>query len=154
MTDIYQIRHKVKKRLEREIKEHSVPRLPLNGNCSQFEIHDDGIITGRLALAKELLDIISKPIERKKYVPINLKTKIEKNVPIWGDSKSKYYFLIEMEVGDSVHIESKTHFTSVLSTITNWRNIKKKTQYYEVMKDRKYSHRRLKDNSYRIWRVK
>ena len=154
MTDIYQIRHKIKKRLEREIKENSIPRLPLNGNCSQFEIHDDGIITGRLALAKELLNIISKPTERKEYTPIELNTEIEKNVPIWSNSKSKYYFLVEMEVGDSVHLQSKTEFTSVMSTITNWKNIKKKTQYYDEMKDRKYSYRRLKDNSYRIWRVK
>ena len=145
---------KLKTRLKREIKQHSVPRLGLHDDSSFMEIHKDGEITGRLDLAKELLDIISRPTERKEYTPIELNTEIEKNVPIWSNSKSKYYFLIEMEVGDSVHLQSKTEFTSVMSTITNWKNIKKKTQYYDEMKDRKYSYRRLKDNSYRIWRVK
>ena len=152
MTDIYQIRHKVKNRLEREIKEHSVPILPLNDNWSQHEIHDDGIITGRLALAKELLNIISKPIERKKdkWTPT-----IEKNIPIWTNkSNVKYYFLIEMEVGDSIHFESKKQLWKILSTITNWKNRNKKFQFYEIMQDRKFSYRTMKDKSYRLWRVK
>jgi hypothetical protein len=144
---------KLKTRLKREIKQHSVPRLGLHDDSSLMEIHKDGEITGRLDLAKELLKMVSKLDEIKKYTAIELNPKIEKNIPMWENSKSKYYFLIEMEVGDSVLIKNKKHFDFVNGTITNWKR-KKHLQYYDAMKDRKYSHRRLKDNSYRIWRVK
>jgi len=143
---------KLKTRLKREIKQHSVPRLGLHDDSSFMEIHKDGEITGRLDLAKELLKMISKLDEIKKYTAIELNPEIEKNIPMWENSKSKYYFLIEMEVGDSVLIKNKKHFDFVNSTIANWKR-KKHLQYYDAMKDRKYSHRRLKDNSYRIWRV-
>ena len=143
---------KLKTRLKREIKQHSVPRLGLHDDSSFMEIHKDGEITGRLDLAKKLLKMISKLDEVKKYTAIELNPEIEKNIPMWENSKSKYYFLIEMEVGDSVLIKNKKHFDFVNSTIANWKR-KKHLQYYDAMKDRKYSHRRLKDNSYRIWRV-
>ncbi len=144
---------KLKTRLQREIKQHSVPRLGLHDDSSFMEIHKDGEITGRLDLAKELLKMLSKITEPKKYTAIELNLEIEKNIPMWENSKSKYYFLIEMEVGDSVLIKNKKHFDFVNATITNWKG-KKHLQYYDAMKDRKYSHRRLKDNSYRIWRVR
>ena len=147
--------NKLKTRLKREIKQYSVPRLSLNGNCSQHEIHDDGIITGRLALAKELLKMISEPDKRKKYTPTKLNTEIEKNIPLWTyKAHNKYHFLIEMEVGDSVRIESKKRLWLILSTLTNWKNKNKNLSLYEMMKDRKFSYRTMKDNSYRIWRVK
>ena len=113
-----------------------MPRLSLNGNCSQHEIHDDGIITGRLALAKELLKMISEPDKRKKYTPTKLNTEIEKHTSL--DLQSPYHFLIEMEVGDSVRIESKKRLWLILSTLTNWKNKNKNLSLYEMMKDRKF----------------
>ena len=80
---------------------------------------------------------------------------IEKNIPFWSHkTSSKYNFLLEMEVGDSIHLESKRDIMKVLATITNWKNKNKGLRFYETMEHRKYSYRTLKDNSYRLWRVK
>jgi hypothetical protein len=80
---------------------------------------------------------------------------IEKNIPIWTyKAHCKYHFLIEMEVGDSVRLESRKRLWQILSTITNWKNKNKNLSLYEMMKDRKFSYRTMKDKSYRLWRVK
>ena len=80
---------------------------------------------------------------------------IEKNIPIWTyKAHNKYHFLIEMEVGDSVRLESKKRLYLILSTLTNWKNKNKNLSLYEMMKDRKFSYRTMKDKSYRLWRVK
>ena len=59
-----------------------------------------------------------------------------------------------MEVGDSVRLESRKRLWNILSTITNWNNKNKNLSLYEIMKDRKFSYRTMKDKSYRLWRVK
>ena len=54
------ILNKIKIRLKREIKEHSVPRLGLYDDSSHMEVYNEGVITGRLDFANELLDMISR----------------------------------------------------------------------------------------------
>jgi len=56
---------KLKTRLKREIKQHSVPRLGLHDDSSFMDIHKDGEITGRLNLAKELLEIMESEVSVK-----------------------------------------------------------------------------------------
>tara|TARA_B100000989_G_C19479502_1_gene444478 strand:+ start:494 stop:775 length:282 start_codon:yes stop_codon:yes gene_type:complete len=80
---------------------------------------------------------------------------IEKDIPMWNNKTNlKYHFIIEMEVGDSIHLENKKRLWSVLSTIIRWKNKDIKLSLYEIMKDRKFSYRTMKDKSYRLWRVK
>ena len=54
------ILNKIKIRLKREIKEHSVPRLGLYDDSSHMEVYNEGVITGRLDFANELIDMISR----------------------------------------------------------------------------------------------
>ena len=80
---------------------------------------------------------------------------IEKDIPIWTNKANvKYHFIVEMEVGDSIRIENKKRLWNILSAITNWKNKNKKFQFYDIMKDRKFSYRTMRDKSYRLWRVK
>jgi len=80
---------------------------------------------------------------------------IEKDIPIWTNKANvKYHFIVEMEVGDSICIENKKRLWNILSAITNWKNKNKKFQFYDIMKDRKFSYRTMRDKSYRLWRVK
>ena len=87
------------------------------------------------------------PKQEEEWTP-----KIEKNIPIWDANKkwsqSKYHFLHDMEVGDSVHLMNEKHLAHVLNTIARWRGTNT-----HGMKNKKFSYRTLKDKSYRLWRV-
>tara|TARA_R100001509_G_scaffold126417_1_gene79873 strand:- start:444 stop:761 length:318 start_codon:yes stop_codon:yes gene_type:complete len=78
--------------------------------------------------------------------------KIEKDIPIWDVNKkwaeSKYNFLHDMDIGDSVHLVNDTQLAHVLNTLARWRRLNT-----NGMKNKRFSYRTLKDKSYRLWRV-
>ena len=139
---------KLKTRLKREIKQHSVPRLGLHDDSSLMEIHKDGEITGRLDLAKELLEMLSKITEPRKYERINLNPKIEKNVPM---RISKYFWLKDMEVTDSVWLTfiEKRRLQDYLNRLKS----KSSTLYDSYFDDKQFKVRAEKDG-FRMWRSK
>ena len=76
---------------------------------------------------------------------------IEKGIPVSGGHTKRDYIrntILEMEVGDSVHLMNEKHLAHVLNTIARWRGTNT-----HGMKNKKFSYRTLKDKSYRLWRV-
>ena len=141
---------KLKTRLKREIQQHSVPRLELHDDSSLMEIHREGEITGRLDLAKELLEMLSKITEPRKYERINLNPKIEKNVPI-PKKQNKYFWLRDMEVMDSVLLTSneKRRVYDYIHKIKNFNSILYNSYFDD--KEFKFS---AEGDGFRMWRSK